>query len=376
MDAVDTTKSIFDQDQSFYAYLRTTHTAHAQPEHEGTGSKCAIVDFDSVYNSAGDTVVVYAGAKYDVRRDQRILDDQPAIARTTYWDKLGIKTDTQVEIRSPFMKSALKTSVPEYKSRNFNHSHITIRGQPRNIFHNLDDLFKYGAALEQGSAAQHHVSLLIEYLQQELADAISAHSNYVTFQPSSPTINFTHLWTIFKRGDLIYVHSSLGNDRAEGFMEYKSLEPSCTCDDPAHLYQHEYSITGQYVDNNGEALIYRDFGTKIPYFDGFCQLKELSMVPVHFLPDQDSIKARLKARGQRFVALQGVHHRQYAGQAYLGLRSHYMEQYRTGFSTGVVTRKVCLTRYLLSGLPTHPWGDGKSQNIANIQTQFRSIAES
>ncbi|KAK4248953.1 hypothetical protein C7999DRAFT_30642 [Corynascus novoguineensis] len=47
---------------------------------------------------------------------------------------------TEVEIRSPHMKAALKAIIPEYRTAGINTRHIILRDETRPIFHYGDEL--------------------------------------------------------------------------------------------------------------------------------------------------------------------------------------------------------------------------------------------
>jgi hypothetical protein len=305
--------SIFEAELSFQDYMNEFVLSQPSVAHQSSGVKCELTEYDCVFNSEGRQVVVRSGTSYDLVNAKNI---ESAISRTTHWDKEGQKALVQTEIQSPFIKDALKAIVPEYQKRNLDYNHISFVAKPNNLFHFRDELFSYGQKLDLGSEAQWHMSLLLQYLQNELAGAIMAYSLLVE-RSSSPSIDFNNLWTLFKPGDLVYVSPSASLDGVDLVMRYRSIKVSCQCDQSSHRFHHKWSMSGEYLDTRGSLIGFRVTSLQISYFEGTRHLDQLAMLPLRFLPQQEAIKRRMIARGRKFLGLQGCCHRQYKGPARL-----------------------------------------------------------
>ncbi|KEZ43298.1 hypothetical protein SAPIO_CDS4742 [Scedosporium apiospermum] len=292
---------------SFEDYVKQLLPASVDDTDADSSMKCEITEYDSIPDSEGVQIVVPGGTHDGLGLLKHAKDDS-AIARTTFWDLTGIKGLVQTEIRSPYMKAALKAVVPEYMHRNFDFNHIIYFGKPRHLFHYRNQLFTYGGSLGHQSTAQRHVSLLMEYLQQELADAITAYTFNVQFE-SQPSIDFAHLWTIFKPNDLVFVPAASSRNGADIVVRYESIASSCSCDRVEHRISHIWTLTGAYFDTNGVNLGNKTLVHDVTYFAGFRRLNHLAVIPLRFHPQESSIRTRLIARGRKFVALQGCHYR-------------------------------------------------------------------
>ncbi|RSM18730.1 hypothetical protein CDV31_002450 [Fusarium ambrosium] len=312
---------IFNNDQSFEAYLKdfTSSPLHATQEEADT--ICELADYDSILNSKGRPVPVLNGCSNVFSKDFGAQGGDLggyAIVRTTSWDANGKKTGTETVIRSFIMKAALKAIVPAYKDLNIRFSHISFSDKPRHLFHFRNALYNYAQNLEADSVAQKHVTMLFMHLNQELADAVSAYTVNVEFAQMSrflPSIDFPHLWTIFKQGELIYVSGAVAEDGVQMLMRFRSATCNCTCNSPMHRFHHSWKVEGECIDSNGKNLGRRAISVDVSYFDGLRNLIQLTALPLRFHPDQNNIVLQLAARGRKYVRLQGRNHHQYKGVA-------------------------------------------------------------
>lgn len=317
-DAVDNPGSVFDAELPFDEY--NLQFASHQPDFADLSvvAKCELAEYDCLYNSEGKQVFLRAGTKpgSEFENALQTQNDDSAIVRTTYWTNSGRQSSVYTEIRSPHMKTALKTIVPAYKGRNFRYKHIGFNDKPGFLLHFRDELYAYGLGLEHASVPQQHVSMLFGYLQQELADAITSYTLHV-LSADCPSIDFANYWTIFKQGDLAYLPEAIGPDGAEAVVRYISAGFDCQCEDTVHRLSHTWTFTGEYIDNKGKSLGKATLTTRIRWYEGVRPLRELPTIPLHLHPESNKIKERLIVRGRKFVALQGLHHRHFTGTAKL-----------------------------------------------------------
>ncbi|KIL83692.1 hypothetical protein FAVG1_13085 [Fusarium avenaceum] len=310
--------SIFSLDLSFDQYIQDF--AFSQPPTAGseTGGKCELTEYDSVFNSNGLRVSVRSGTKHNFSNVLGVDANESAIVRTTEWSLQGLRSSVKTDIQSPHMKAALKAVVPEYKKRNFRFSHISWSGEPHHLFHYLDRLFEHGKQLALDSDEQRHVSLLVKFLQQELADAVAIFTSQIVLQPSSPSIDFKHVWTIFKLGDLVYLPANIAPKGVEMVVRYNSIRPTCSCSDSIHVFSHSWEFTGQFMNTEPDGFGLNSHTARLFYFQDVREIKLLPFLPLHFHPQRESIRARLISRGRKFHQLQGLHHKFYQGLAWLG----------------------------------------------------------
>ena len=317
MDGLDS-DNIFGSADSFLDFTQNIRPARpsAAFRFENAGSKCEVKHFDAIFNSKGDRVTVSSGARLALSRDRDGRSYESALVLTRYWTRKGDEDYTELEIRSPHMKAAIKAIVPEYVNTDIDTKHITLRDEPRPIFHYRDQLFAYGAALEPNSEAQNHISFLLEYMYQELSSEIYTWVTMVELAyGDSACLDFPNLWMLFRPGDLVYLTNAAAPTvtKTARVIEFQSMS-RCKCD-RALCTRKDWTITGWYIDYNGNTFGYRGVSGRITYFDGLRAVKELPILPIRFHPDEQSIRATLTARGKKFTELHCARYLRYKGVA-------------------------------------------------------------
>ncbi|KAF7554225.1 hypothetical protein G7Z17_g3076 [Cylindrodendrum hubeiense] len=248
--------SIFNSAGSFAEYTQQVRPVHPQIANDGAGMKCELNQFDSVFNSEGNKIRLRSGTRQNIGKKYSSKEDMSAIVKTRYWTLKGDMERTETEIRSPFMKIALKHIIPEFKDVNTDVKHIIIHGEPRCLFHFRNELFGHGMMLQPATEAQFHISFLLQHMHQELNTAIFAHAVNVEPQQIKPSMDFANLWTVFKPGELVPW-----------------------------------------------------------YFNGYKELTALNVFPLQYHDEQEEIRQELLSRGRKYISLQGVHYRKYTGVA-------------------------------------------------------------
>lgn len=295
-------------------------TQNGRPERapvrlDGAGAICELKEFDSVYNAEGKRVQVKSGSVV-LLRDRSLSSFKSALVRTRFWSRDGKEEKCDLDIRSSHMKAALKSIVTKYKSTNFDTKHITLPNAGRDLFHYLPELFAYGLTLVQDSDNQAHVSYLIQYFDREFSQAIWVYTSSVDLVIGPPSLDFAHLWMVFKPGEPVYVPVSIPKVQSPFAFEFVSMTLSCQCQTWACVRNHVWWLEGYVVDTIGEHVSYRSASrVRLPYYDGARDLTDLPAVPLCLRRDQEEIRSELLSRGRKFIALQGCHHRQYRGTA-------------------------------------------------------------
>lgn len=309
--------NIFTHADSFTAFTQNVRPGRPVAALDGSGLKCELKQFDSVYNAKGDRVLLRSGTKYNLEREVGSHSYEAALIETKFWNRDGDDGYSELQIRSPHMKAAIKAIVPEYKDLNIELRHVTIRNEPRCLFHYRNELFLHGQALAADPEAQRHVSFLLQYMQQTLSDAIYTFTMFVEFAVPSfpPALDFNNLWMIFKGGDLVVISERTSFAKSVRIMEFKNMSLSCRCDVPLCRQRHKWDIEGYRIDFDGSQFGYIDAMAEIKFYEGCRNLSDLIVMPLHYHPDQAKIRTQLLPRGQKFVRLQGSHYCRYKGAA-------------------------------------------------------------
>ncbi|KLU92266.1 hypothetical protein MAPG_11212 [Magnaporthiopsis poae ATCC 64411] len=311
--------TIFDQAASFTAFTQQNRPARPVTAYEGAGLKCQLRQFDNVYNSNHERVRLRSGTRYNLDREAGTEHFDAALIETKFWSLLGEPEYTELEIRSPYMKAALKANVPEYRDFNIELRHILLRDKPRCIFHYRNELFKYGQeALKDKPEEQKHVSFLLQHVSQLWSDAIFSYDVFVELaEDGRALLDFPNLWMAFRPGDLVYISERAPCAYGQSLMEFKTMELSCSCDVPMCSSQHKWLLRGYRINFDGEELGYSEAVVGIRAYEGMQYLVDLAAMPLSKHPLRDSIHAKLKALGERSVKLQGRHYSYYRGTAKL-----------------------------------------------------------
>jgi len=99
---------------------------------------------------------------------------------------------TDVEVKSPYMKAALRTIIKEYPGLTFNTGKIILCDEPRCIFHYRNELREYGINLQDPLAAQ-HLLFMLNYMYDTLSSEISSYYAFMESQSIAPGIEYDHL---------------------------------------------------------------------------------------------------------------------------------------------------------------------------------------
>ncbi|RYP44820.1 hypothetical protein DL768_008752 [Monosporascus sp. mg162] len=290
--------NIFESANSFWDFTQNVRPV-TKPSigFEGAGLKCEVRRYDSVFNAKGERVVVSSGTRFNLSSDRDSKSYQSSLVLTKFWSRSGDEEYTELEIRSPHMKAAIKAIVPEFKDADIDTKHITLRDEPRCIFHYRHELFNYGLCMELSS------QIYTWTVMVELAG------------DTPPCLDFPNLWMLFRSDDLIYVTNAASPTVGKTSRVFKFQSMSrCKCD-REWCRNKDWIISGLCIDYDGSAFGHRVVRAKIPFYEGFRQLSELLVLPLHFHPDQDAIRSRLIARGKKFTEMHSQHYQRYRGVA-------------------------------------------------------------
>ncbi|KAG8357920.1 hypothetical protein FVEN_g4528 [Fusarium venenatum] len=257
----------------------------------GAGAVCETKRFDSFYNTSGDRVILPAGKKYTSRTARA---NESALTVTNHWDKEQDLEKTVLEIKSPFMKAALKAAIPEYATFNIDVKNITITGKPHCLFQYREEIMSYGRTLWecQNEEAAKHIQHLISHMWEVFAEEIIPFHALEWLAEFEPGLEHKHLWMIFRPGDLVYVRDDV---------------PWAFKLDRMTLSGKNWLLYGMDIDYNGIHFGYSESHGHIDHYEGLKPLRELHIVPFHRLQGEEKQSKRemLISRGRKFVGIHG-----------------------------------------------------------------------
>lgn len=291
--------------EDFDAYFDKNDAQQEKPD-EG-GMKCELKTFESRYNSKGEKVLLSVGSRRKLNTIRHEGHDC-ALVLTRFYDKETELEHTELEIRSPHVKAALKEAVPEYENLNLQAKQIVLRDHPKCLFHYRKELQEYGSKLQDPEAIK-HLMFALKYMYKTLQSEIYSYFNLVEATSMPPSIDFLNLWMIFRSGD--YIHTKTSETQRVLRFEYMTR---CKCLIP-WCYNSRWSITATCINYDGINFGYEHIHFTIRPYEGYKLLGDLPVIPLQYHQNKDSIKQEMIGRGKKFIGLHGIHHRMYNGIA-------------------------------------------------------------
>ncbi|OTA66100.1 P-loop containing nucleoside triphosphate hydrolase protein [Hypoxylon sp. EC38] len=285
------------------------------------GSVCEVSQYESIFNSRGERVLLRMGARRqnrDTQRDKSSLTS--ALVLTKFWDRDKQGSHTKLDIQSPYMKAALKECIPEFSHVDIEHTPIIIQNEPYCIFHYHRELFEYGQRRMQNREyeAGRHVQYLTDYMASKMISEIYMFDNMVANPSQPPAIDFPNLWMVFVPGDMFLLHNNIAHRQVstKQILKFKNMN-RCPCP-RTWCQKSRWEIVGHFIRFNGKDFGHHSITSYIKPYDGFRALTDLPIMPLKYHPDRESIKQELVSRGKRFRDLSiGRHHMDYKGVASL-----------------------------------------------------------
>lgn len=272
------------------------------------GLICEIKTYEARYNSRGDRIVLQVGKRrgFDDIEDR---DHDSALVLTRFYDRHEDLEYTELEVRSPHVKAALRAVIVdvEYPELNLESPKIIIRGPPKCFFHYREELNTYGLALQDPTAIQHLVFAL-DYMYRTLHNEIISYYHLMEAPSSAPGLEFVNLWMAFRPGRLIYER----DDQTDRLFRLKSMTRCACVKRPCH--QSRWHLSLEYIDYDGTNFGYHDASHDIHPYQNYKRIDELPIFPFEYHLNKDAISRDLVERGRKFIGLQGIHHRYYEGR--------------------------------------------------------------
>jgi hypothetical protein len=135
-----------------------------------------------------------------------------------YYDRDRELEFTQMEVRSPYIRAALRAVIKEYPGLTFETGKILIRNEPRCVFHYREELRDYGLRLVDQTTAQHPI-LFLNYMYHSRSCEISSYYTFMESPTVAPDIEHAFLWMAFKPGCFLF-QSSRG---IQSIVHYRTM---------------------------------------------------------------------------------------------------------------------------------------------------------
>ncbi|KAF2193260.1 P-loop containing nucleoside triphosphate hydrolase protein [Zopfia rhizophila CBS 207.26] len=283
-------------------------TKEFQNPDDTEGLTCELKTYEARYNSQGERVNLQVGARRQLEK-KADRDHDSALILTRYYGRDKELEGTLLEIRSPYLKTALREVIKDYPGVNLYSGRIVLRELPKCLFHYRKELQSYGATLHDPEAVR-HVLFGLRYMYKTLHREISTYYNLMEISNSlAPGLDFENLWMAFRPGDLIHVMS----DNVDRVLRQRSMS-RCPCPQ-SQCTGRDWKLEAENILCNGKDFGYITQTVSIAPYDGYRALQNLHVLPLDYHPEKERITRNLLERGRRFISLLGVHYRWYEGAA-------------------------------------------------------------
>ena len=275
-------------------------------QYEDEGRKCELHTYERRFNTRGEPVLLQSGCKYNLGGEAE-SSVEAALVLTRFYNNSRELETTQLDIKSPHIKAALRDVVRSYPEVNIKSSGpISIFGEPQCLFHYRNELEAHASML-QDQEAKDHVTFCLQYMAKLLRREILSYQKTMQDNNVMPGLEFQNLWMAFKPGALLY-------------QKVNNVDVICRL---KKLYQTKHSsksppywhLKTEVLMCSGKRFDYIYHRVDVSHFDGYKPLNELEIFPLEHHQQLDSIKASILERGKKYVSLRGIHHCSYESLA-------------------------------------------------------------
>ena len=275
------------------------------------GQNCELHTYERRFNTRGEAILLQSGCKTEFGEETE-MSVEAALVLTRLYDISRELQTTQLKIRSPHIKAALREVVRSYPEVNINsNGPISIFGEPWCLFHYRIELEAYASMLHD-QTAKDHVSFCLRYMAKVFRRDIFSYQNTMQDKDVVPGLEFQNLWMAFKPGALLY-------------QKVKNVDVICRLKEMIEIKRKDDLIGDKrapfwYLKTEvlrcvGKRMDYMYHTVNVSHYDGYKPLKELEIFPLEHHHQQDLIKANILQRGKKYVSLRGIHHCSYEGVA-------------------------------------------------------------
>lgn len=275
-----------------------------------TGSVCEIKSL--VEKPKGGETEVVEKDKYDSSLEKKPFE-QYALVTKRILDEEGKLKKRTVQINSPQLLAALKQVVEYYPSESLDFINQASYDSPYELlYHHRAELEAFKKTSDE--ITTEHIDLLLHFLASEAGDKGKEAEKAM----ASGLVTFENAWMAFKPGDLIFT-SSYNQDRLYVLNQTGYHKDNCR-GKYFQLSCNFSSCDGENVGTSQTQLMIwekEDFVGKTA-----SSITSLAATPFKFIDidAQEDIKARLTARGEKYLEIKGINSWEYNG-LYLYLKT-------------------------------------------------------
>ena len=278
----------------------------AETPEDGEGLACEIKTYESRYNADGYRITLQVSAKkrWDNSHNRDLAS---ALQVTRYYSRSKDLEYTELQIRSPHIKKALRDVIKEYPGVNLQSGRIVLRDMPRCIFHFREELQRYGRSLTDPEASR-HVGFILQYMYRIMKREVTSYYNLMhsITDKTARGLEYDDLWMAFLPGTIVYTSGQSDGERAYKFVSMSK----CNCTIPTCL-EHDWTVTVEGIEGDGDNFGFVERELIIPKYNGYKPIHQINITPLMYHPDNEMIRNTLIARGNNYVKFFDIHHQWY-----------------------------------------------------------------
>ncbi|KAK5721385.1 hypothetical protein LTR17_014596 [Elasticomyces elasticus] len=238
------------------------------------------------------------------------------VRRTFSWKNEYL--ETLVDVKSKALRSVIREVMKGCKAVSLEVEEPAI--EPRLLFMYLEDLRLYyrktlkaklrleskRKGIKYLKSQQRFCEALVKYVDKDFKDA----KKRIYPLLESGSIEFDLLWALFKPNDIV-VFSTYGV-----WDEPRCFRVSSVTQCETKKRGKWYSVEGRYLEYDGKEFGWAELEIEIKQFKGPRAIASLSIYPLKYHKDRDSVMDKIITRGKRFIALDRMQYKYHHGIAF------------------------------------------------------------
>jgi hypothetical protein len=278
---------------------------------DGEGLTCQLHTYDVRTNAKGDHVFLQIGCSDEFYENERSRSYEAAMVLKRNYNYERNLQSTQLEIQSPYLKTALRKVIHSYPGVNVNSdAHIYLFDEPKCLFHYREELKAYSSTLDNEQAKK-HIQFCLEYMARFFKRQLISFNHMMSDNAISPGLEYTSLWMAFKPGDILYQKVN----GTESFVRLVRMIEGKEENKDSGMTSRFWRVLTQTLQWNGTELGLVECRVDIEYYDGHKPLNNLRIFPLQYHLDSKRLREEGINRGKRYASLLNIHHCHYEGIA-------------------------------------------------------------
>ncbi|KID82559.1 AAA family ATPase, partial [Metarhizium majus ARSEF 297] len=224
-------------------------------------------------------------------------------------DKHSKEKTAYVDIKSTWIRDILREVCRGIRSISLADSKPLV--EMKALFHVREDphrqidLQPLDSEHDTARKARKHLNVFLNYL--ETAFKLADNSLFILL--SERKITYDLLWALFKPNAEVY--TTCKGTNASRCLLLTQMEQNNDRTGSKFM-----DIQTRYLGSDGKALGEVTSSSSIPIFSGERAIELLTIYPLQYHPEKDTIRKQLVECGRRYVSLLGIHHKMYTGRAF------------------------------------------------------------